>query len=304
MTVLRRLLSAVVTTAAVAVLPVALAAPAEAAACPSGPGVTVVVEPGSLGGGTRVACDGAGAGRAATVFGRVGVSMTRPQQFPGMVCRVDGVPADEPCVQAPPGDRYWGLWWSDGRNGSWVYSSRGVDTLNVPAGGAVAWVWDDRSGSVAPSTPAPRQAASTPTPSGSSGSGSSSGDGGSVGSNGGGAGDGRGGSGATPSSGSSSTPTSAPTTAATPTGVPTPSYAGSGAPSPGSSASTEGATAGQPTTGTTEPATTDDPVTTTSGSATEPDGAVPGWVTPAVLLLLAGTAVGVALTRRRGSRSP
>ena len=32
----------------------------------------------------------------------------------GYVCRVSGKPADDPCVNTPPADAYWGLFWSDG----------------------------------------------------------------------------------------------------------------------------------------------------------------------------------------------
>ncbi len=39
------------------------------------------------------------------------------------------MPADDPCVNTPPADAYWGLWWSDGTTGKWTYSSLGAASL-------------------------------------------------------------------------------------------------------------------------------------------------------------------------------
>ena len=75
-----------------------------------------------------------------------GHSLTYVQRFPGFVCHIDGLPADDPCVNTPPADAYWGLWWSDGKTGEWTYSSLGAGSLAVPAGGYVAMVWDGSAG--------------------------------------------------------------------------------------------------------------------------------------------------------------
>ncbi|MGZ4450728.1 MAG: hypothetical protein ACXVW4_13110, partial [Nocardioides sp.] len=125
-----RLAAAVLVTAAVGLLP---AAPAQAAACSTASGVTVVVDFHELGGGVQQVCDAGGAGEdAATQFTESGFSLTRVQRQPGFVCRVDGAPSSDPCQNTPPADAYWGLWWSDGRSGTWTYSSEGVDSLTVP----------------------------------------------------------------------------------------------------------------------------------------------------------------------------
>lgn len=115
--------------------------PASAASCTSGSGVTVVVDPGALGGALTAACDG-GSGQAASArYADVGVAISYVQRQPGFVCRVNGVPATDPCVNTPPADAYWGLWWTDGESGTWSYSSIGVTGLQVPEGGAVALAW-------------------------------------------------------------------------------------------------------------------------------------------------------------------
>lgn len=156
------------------------AGPASAAACGAGTGVTVVVN-------SSVRCDPSAGGSAASNFNDAGHSLTRTRKFPGFVCRVDGVPASDPCVTASPANAYWALFWADGKGGGWVYSDLGVDSLTVPTGGWVAWVFQSTKSTVYPSiTPytAPAAKPKAPTGGGSgngasggstSGSGSSSG---------------------------------------------------------------------------------------------------------------------------------
>jgi len=132
---------AAVLAAATTVLPGATLAPAAAAVCTDAGGVTVVVDPGSLAGSLSRTCIGGGGNHAATLFGQAGHALERVHNFPGAVCRVDDAPAEANCGRMPPTNRYWGLFWSDGTSGSWVYSSAGVDNLDVPAGGSVAFAW-------------------------------------------------------------------------------------------------------------------------------------------------------------------
>ena len=134
-----------------------------AAACPGSAGVTVVVEYGALGSGTSTGCAAEGGGRTADrLLKDTGHALTYVQRFPGFVCRIDGLPADDPCVNTPPADAYWGLWWSDGKTGEWSYSSLGAGSLTIPAGGYVAMVWDGSTSTVRPQAdPAPHP---TPTP--------------------------------------------------------------------------------------------------------------------------------------------
>src|SRR4051794_4088967 len=128
-----------------------------AAACTGTSGVSVVVEFNELGGGVQQACDPEGGGRAGDrVLRDAGFALDYVQRFPGFVCRIAGLPADDPCVNTPPADAYWGLWWSDGESGKWTYSSLGVASLTLPAGGYLAMVWDGSAGEVRPSvTPQP-----------------------------------------------------------------------------------------------------------------------------------------------------
>ena len=134
---------------------VASAGPAAAAACPAGQGVTVVV-------GSSVSCDANGGGQAADNFRDAGHSLTMVDRQPGFVCRVDGVPASASCVNTPPADAYWALFWSDGTSGKWVYASQGAGSLSVPAGGWVGFKFQDSSTRSAPGV-TPVSAAPKPT---------------------------------------------------------------------------------------------------------------------------------------------
>jgi hypothetical protein len=128
--------------------------PARAATCGTAQGVSVVVDFHQLGG-LETACDAGGGGKtAATQMADVGHTLTYVQRQPGFVCRVDGKPKDDPCVNTPPSDAYWSLWWSDGSD-TWTYATTGVDSLTVPDGGSVALAWDGKAGDVSPSA-APR----------------------------------------------------------------------------------------------------------------------------------------------------
>lgn len=153
---LRQLLAAtLLAVAATAVVPMG---PAAAAACGAGTGVSVVVN-------NDVRC-GASGGSAMSSFRGVGHSV---QDYRGFVCRIDGAPADpRACDGYAPADAYWGLFWSDGKSGTWVYSSEGAATLDVPKGGWVAFVWQNsdtkRYPSMRPVSAAPAPAPTTKAP--------------------------------------------------------------------------------------------------------------------------------------------
>ena len=117
--------------------------PASAAVC-HGQGLTAVVDYNDgAGGGTQSACAAtAGPRKARSVFEAVGVQMKHNPD--GSVCQVNGEPKAATCRGL--GSQYWGLWWSDGTDGSWTYSQRGADTLTVPRNGSVAWAWQGASG--------------------------------------------------------------------------------------------------------------------------------------------------------------
>ncbi len=267
-------------------------APASAAApCPGASGVTVVVDFHELSGGVRQACEPEGGDKtAAKLFPAAGFPLTYVQRFPGMVCQVSGKPADSPCVEAPPTDAYWALWWSDGESGTWAYSSLGVDSLTIPPGGYVAFSWN---GSKAKSPPGV-----DPTPH--------------------------------PPDEPSPTPTKAPTKAPTPTKPPTQSPTPSAEPTTPSAPSTptesptpEATPTPEPTktrepspSATPSPSDTDDATAaptddSTPGDAAPPPGSgggpddagsdsggLPGWVPPVLVVGLLAAAGGVAYVRR------
>jgi hypothetical protein len=250
--------------------------PASAAACPTDEGVTVVVDFHELGGGVQTGCIADGGGQAAAaLFPAAGFALDYVQRQPGFVCRVDGVPADNPCVNTPPSDAYWALYWSDGESGSWSYSTAGAGALRVPDGGYVGFSWTGSSARSTPGlAPAPRPAAPSPTHAQPQS--------------------------AQPSPQHTSSPSSAPTTAAA-----MPSATGGATedakagekkprrPKPSASASASAETPSADATGSEVDA------VPTSAEPADPDGGVPTWVAPAVIAVLFGAAGAAAVVRRR-----
>ncbi len=156
---------------AVLVASAAVAPAADAATCTSAGGVSVVVDYRELGGAIFTACATDGGGKsAAEVVASVGVTITYATRQPGFVCRVQGQPAADPCVNASPANAYWGLWGADGSKASWTYSSSGIGGLTVPAGGSVGLSWQqdrENSGAVPPGVAppvAPAPASPSPSP--------------------------------------------------------------------------------------------------------------------------------------------
>lgn len=288
-----RIVAAALVAAATCVGP---ASPAAAAPCGSAAGVSVVVDYGALGGGVATACD-AGSGQvAATRFEQAGFALTYVQRQPGFVCRVDGVPAADPCVNTPPADAYWGLFWSDGRSGTWTYATLGAAWLEVPDGGAVALAWQQGAARRTPAVAAPVHPAPTPSSS------------------------------PTRSPSTSPTPQPAPQPAPSPTKQPT---ASTPAPPPTPQAPTESSGPVAPTAGpspsaasagrsprpprtppSTEaaprptPQATDAPAPDPGAAAAAQDtSGLPVWVTPVVLVLL-GVSIAVSSLAARRRRRP
>lgn len=134
---------------------------ASASGCAAGSGVTTVV-------GSTVRCASGGSRSAASAFSATGHSLTRVQRQPGFVCKVDGYPSSS-CVNTPPTNAYWGLFWSDGKSGTWSYASVGVDSLKIPAGGWVGFAFQSGSGRTYPgatprSAPAPTKPSASHAP--------------------------------------------------------------------------------------------------------------------------------------------
>lgn len=262
--------------------------PAAAATCGSAGGVTVVVDFKSLGEGAPATCDTDGGGqKAASLFTGNGFQLTYAQRTPGFVCRVQGVPTADPCVNTSPSNAYWGLWWSDGRSGKWTYSTAGVGSLTIPAGGSVALAWDDVDGQSTPGVAPPKHAAS---------------------------------GGGTPSASPTvkPTPTATPTTKPTPQAPPaSPTQTAAADPTPTTSptASVSGSPGPSPLPAESA-APTPSPTPTSSASTTEPvpdaveaagptqpvatdDDGLPVWLPVAVLVVLFGGAAVLLVVRRR-----
>ena len=266
--------------------------PASAATC-STSGISAVVDANDgAGGGVLTRCDDVtGSRNAAAVFSDVGVSVERNPD--GSVCKVNGKPASVNCGRL--GTAYWGLFWSNGTDGEWIYSNFGDKALTVPKNGSVAWAWQSGSGERRPGAappvvkPAPKP---TPKPTPKPAPKPTKAPGG--------------GTGATKSSGprvSAATPTA--TVRATPsraaTSTPTPSLSAS--PS-GSGSATATATASASPSGTATP--TDEASSLSSSEqangefkpAEKPSG-LPAWVPIVVIVGLAAAAGGSVWWRKR-----
>ena len=155
----------VVAAASVAVAGAAPAVPAHAAACEQGSGVTVVVDFASLGGGVDTDCAAGDPGSGVEALRAAGHEPTRAAQQPGyFVCRIDGVPANDPCQRASPEDAYWSYWHAQ-PGGSWTYSNTGPADRDPAPGTVEGWAFGAGD---PPSVAPPREreaAAPAPSPS-------------------------------------------------------------------------------------------------------------------------------------------
>jgi hypothetical protein len=136
------------------------AAPAAAAACTQGSGVTVVVDFASLGGGTNTRCAAGDPASGVAALRAAGFSPTRAAQEPGyFVCRIDGKPANDPCQRTSPADAYWSYWHAK-PGGTWAFSDRGAANYDPAPGTVEGWAF---GAGKPPSSPPPREAAASPT---------------------------------------------------------------------------------------------------------------------------------------------
>jgi hypothetical protein len=277
--------------AAAVVLP---SGPAAAQTCSTGDGVSVVADFHELGGGVQTACVPSGGGRtAASLFEAAGFALDFVQRQPGFVCRVSGQPASDPCVNTPPADAYWALYWSDGNSARWTYATLGAGSQTAPAGGSVALSWTGSSGRSQPGV-APPVHETAPTPSATPNRKPSP----------------PAKPPAKPSAKPSATPSATASASAAPTQAPsaTPSAKPSTKPSkqPSKRASpAAGADAGKPTKspgGVADEMLPED--TDTAPTAAEPDDqGLPAWVGPAVVAALFAAGATVAVVRRRRNPS-
>ncbi len=125
--------------------PVSPASAAPAAACPAGTGVTVVVDFGTLGGGTQIRCVTETVGSGFEALTKAGFTFAGTTQFPGLLCRINGkpTPAQESCHTAPPSNRYWAYWSASQPGGSWAYNDMGAGNRVPPPGSVEGWAFSD-----------------------------------------------------------------------------------------------------------------------------------------------------------------
>ena len=123
--------------------------------------VTVAIDFGDLGGGTRVYC-ASGLRSGATgmdALRAVGVPVNTVKGNSGFVCRLRGKPAanqkisipgdseyTEDCKDTPPAAAYWS-YWSASAGGSWRYNMRGATSNKVMVGGYEGWSFAHNAGS-------------------------------------------------------------------------------------------------------------------------------------------------------------
>ncbi len=254
---------------------------AHAATCSTSHGVTVVVDFHQLGGGVQTACDADGGGRSGDEqMSDAGHHLTYVQRQPGFVCRVDGAPADDPCVNTPPDNAYWSLWWSDGKSGTWSYAAQGIASVSVPDGGYLALSWQGGDSKAPPRVTPKVHPAPSPSPT------------------------------HRPSARPTKKPTTAPaSTAATATPPDAPTNTTSSPSTSGHTATPSHPRTHQPSSSAAAPSPSDATSDATRASAA-PERAVsdssgssglPGWVAPVVVALLLGAAATLAVLRRKRS---
>ena len=146
----------------VALVVVGVAEPAPAAgtggACPTASGVTVVVDGSAAGGSVVVGCATGSPGSGFDALRGAGFSVDVVQSQPGFVCRIDGLPEDESCVDTPPASAYWSYWHAT-RGGDWEESTLGAGSHVPPPGSVEGWSYGGAGGAsppaIAPPPPIP-----------------------------------------------------------------------------------------------------------------------------------------------------
>ncbi len=123
--------------------------------------VAIVVDHGDRGA-PSVECVGAkSADNAATILATRAslLGLAQPRfNASGLLCAIDGIPADGCGVQHDGKYAYWAYF--HGTNGSWSYSNIGPGGTRVSSGVVEGWRWEP-AGSGLPNDPPPRAAAST-----------------------------------------------------------------------------------------------------------------------------------------------
>ena len=133
---------------------------APAGACPDRTGITVVVDKTAFGGGVEVRCAAQPVRSGFEALTKAGFSYSGTVRFPGLLCRIDGQPASDPCQGAPPPDAYWAYWHAE-RGGAWTYSTAGA-ARTPPPGSVEGWAFGAKAAPGA--APPPPHPTTPPTP--------------------------------------------------------------------------------------------------------------------------------------------
>lgn len=142
--------------------------------CPTGTGVTVVVDFQQLGGETIVRCNpNATPGTGLDALKGAGIQVAGVQRWgEAFICRLENRPSaveavpitadpgyHEACINTPPAQAYWS-YWTAGNNCGWQFSQWGVKNREAIPGGFEGWSFSLNAGT--DSNPAPRIAAVRP----------------------------------------------------------------------------------------------------------------------------------------------
>jgi len=160
----RTLLAALLLGGSVVPAALALAAPAEAAACTGSSGVTVVVQ---FPDHTEIGCAAGDPSSGYAALQAAGFTITYSQgNGAGAICKINNAPGDAVCGSMPPANAYWAYFHAK-PGGSWSYSSTGGGAYNPKPGTVEGWRFGDgdKPDYLPPgtSTPTPKPS-STPKP--------------------------------------------------------------------------------------------------------------------------------------------
>ena len=147
-----------------AVIGLAMTAAPVAAQAADCAGVTVVVDFRSLGGGVQTGCAPGDPSSGTAALSAAGFGFTFAARQPGFVCRINGRPSSDPCVNTSPTTAYWAYWHGQ-PGGSWAYSSTSASAYDPAPGSVEGWSFGaGEQPGIAPPAPAPKPTAPAPQP--------------------------------------------------------------------------------------------------------------------------------------------
>lgn len=117
---------------------VAAAAPG---ACTNAEGVTIIISFHELRNHeTVVYCAPDSPSTGLEALSQAGVAYQPTGRFPTFVCRIQGLPADDPCINPSPTHANWAYWIAP-RGGDWCFTNLGAGGRRPPAGTVEGWAF-------------------------------------------------------------------------------------------------------------------------------------------------------------------